>query len=97
MLAGGDRLPALLIMMAVGRSDVYGLNGRVREQLVHAGVATNEAKRFGRLPRFFRRRSEHADDVTVQAAQRFDVNGADESRADDGGSAMGDHGSTSSK
>ena len=91
VLAGGQRLPALLEVEAVRRGEVDDADRGVGEQLLEGW------RRRGRVPRLaggvaalLGRRAEDADDGPAEPAQGLDVDGADEAGADEGGASACD-------
>ena len=90
-LPGGEDPPDLRVVELVGRGDVDDLDALVGEQLVEARVGLRQAE----LARPAARRapattSRRPCDADADAAQRLDVDGADEPAADDGGADVAD-------
>ena len=74
----------------VGRGDVDDVDVGIGEEVVERGIGAGDAQggRPGRTALW--RAAEHAANLDADPAQGFDVDGADEARADDGGADVGD-------
>src|SRR4029450_3671661 len=86
VLARLERLLDLRIVEMVRRREMNDLQTLVAEQLL---VALHDRPQKLR-PRPLGRRSDHPHDLHAEPPQRFDVDGADEPRADDAGTQMPD-------
>ncbi len=85
VLAGGEDRRGLRDVEVVGRGDVDDAHGTVSEDLLERGVGVADAERIGPGRAALARASEDAADVDPDPAELLDVDGPDESRADDGG------------
>jgi hypothetical protein len=66
------------------------VDGRVGEQFVQGAVCLGDAQRVRADSPARRAAAQDTADLDPDAAQRFDVDGADEPRPDDGGTDIGD-------
>ena len=88
--AGGEDRHRLREMEVVRRRDVHGIDRRVVEQRLERRIGARDAERRGPRLASFRRAAQHAADLDADPAQGLDVDRADEARADDRGSDVGD-------
>jgi hypothetical protein len=91
-LQGGLRLVA---MQVVGRRDVDDLDTGIVEHRLEAFIRRGQPELAGPCARAIVTRTDDAVNLDAKAPERFDVDDADESSANDGGSDFGDglHGS----
>ena len=68
----------------VGRGDVDDVDAVVAEQLIEVAISARDAEASGTLRAAFGDRTKQAMDLHADAAQRLDVDGADEATADHG-------------
>ena len=90
VLARGEDGLGLRQMQIIGRGDMDGVDRRVVEQGLERRVGARDAERLGPGRAAFRGAAEHAADLDADAAQGFDVDRADEARADHGRADVGD-------
>ena len=77
-------------MEVVRRGDVDGVDRRVVQQRLERRVGPRDAERLRPGRATFRGAAENAAHLDADAAQRFDMDRADEARADHGGADVGD-------
>ena len=74
----------------VGGGDVDDVDRLVAEEVVEGGVCARDAEAGRTSGAALGRAAEHAADLDADAAERLDVDGPDEARADDRGADVGD-------
>src|SRR5262245_9560699 len=89
MLAPRNAPPALVEVVAIWRRQMHDLHSWVGEEVVDGVVGPRNGDAFGGGAATLRRRTEHADDVMPEPADRLDMEGADEPGPDDGGAEGG--------
>jgi len=85
MLARGERGHGVVVVQAVRRRQVHGVDVAVAEQILHARVRAFQPQRAGRALRFVFRDPGDALHAHAEPPQPLDVDRSDEARADDGG------------